>query len=156
MRRLTLGIVVLLLLMVAPTALAWDRAEGCTTDVNGDPWAWGGTVTCRQTFQPFIIVGSGPLDANGCFSVFIGNGREVDCTIDYTPGPNGDPADDHCIVPTDSSYTPLPWACGVFDTGTGPNAVSLAGFGAAAMPAGTAAIGLAALAGLVAAWKRRR
>lgn len=156
MRRLTLGIVVLLLLMVAPTALAWDRAEGCTTDAYGAPWTHGGTVTCRQTFQPYIVVGSGELDANGCFSVYIGNGREVDCTIDFNPGPSGDPADGHCVVPTDSSYTPAPWPCDPISTGTGPNVVSLAGFGAAAMPAGTAALGLAALAGLAAAWKRRR
>lgn len=158
MRRLAIGIVVLMLLMVVPTALAWDRAVGCTVDAYGDPWTWGGTVVCRQDVTGIIVGTPSPayLDANGCFDVFIGNGLRVNCTINYTPGPNGDPANDVCQIPTDSTYLPYPWDCGLIDTGTGPTAVSLSGFGAAAMPAGTAALGLAALAGLAAAWKRRR
>jgi LPXTG-motif cell wall-anchored protein len=153
-------LVVALAAVMAPTALAWDRAEGCTTDGYGNPWTWGGTVTCRQTFQPFIVVGQGTLDANGCFSVFIGNGHEVDCTIDYNPGPDGDPADDVCTVPTDSSYQPLPWQCSPVDTGTGPNAISLRSLDAtssSAFPMVLGLVGLGALAGGgLFVWRRKQ
>lgn len=159
MKKLALAslLVAVLILSMAAPALAWDRAEGCTTDGYGVPWAWGATVTCRQTFQPYIIVGQGQLDANGCFSVFIGNGHEVACTIDYNPGPLGDPADDICIVPTDTSYQPLPWPCGPIDTGTGPNAVTLSSFaGAVSLPASTVVLALSAVLGGAAVWKRRK
>lgn len=157
MKRLVPILLALALLLVSsPAALAWTEAQGCTVDANGDPWAWGGTVTCRQTFEPYVVTGSGTLDANGCFSIYIGNGRELDCTIDYTPGPSGDPADGHCIVPTDGSYTPQPWLCGPIDTGTGPNAVSLSGFGAQSLPASAAVLVLGLLAGGAAVLRRRQ
>jgi hypothetical protein len=162
-------LVVALAAVMAPTAFAWDRAEGCTVDGTdqqpGNPWTWGGTVTCRQLFQPFFVVGSGTLDANGCFSVFIGNGPAVDCTIDYNPGPNGDPADDVCSVPTDRNYQPLPWLCGpnnsgIIDTGTGPNAISLRTMEAtssSALPLVLGLVGLGAVAGGgLFVWRRKR
>jgi hypothetical protein len=156
-RVFVFSLVVLVLLISAPAAFAWDRAVGCTVDSSGDSWTWGGTVTCRQTFNPFVQVGQGTLDADGCFEVYIGNGHEVECTIDYNAGPAGDPVDGSCVVPTDNNYMPEPWACGTIDTGTGPNAVALSGFaGVTAMPAGSLVLALGAALGGAAVWLRRR
>lgn len=147
---------VLLILVSTSTAFAYDRVVGCTVDVNNDPWTHGGTVTCRQNFWPFVIVGQGTLDANGCFEVFIGNGPAVTCTIAYNPGPAGQPGDGTCAVPRDNSYFPQPWNCGTISTNTGPNAVTLAGFGATSSTAGVFVLVLSAVIGGVAFWRRRR
>jgi hypothetical protein len=132
-----------------------DRVEGCIVDANGDPWTWGGTVVATQDVTN-VPVGSGELDANGCFSVFIGNGLRVTATIDPAPGPAGDPGPLYCYVPTDTSYLPYPWDCGFIDTGTGPNAITLSSLGAAPSTYGLALAGLAlALAAVVVlVWRR--
>lgn len=148
--------VAVIILGFTSTAFAYDRVVGCAVDVNNDPWTWGGTVTCRQNFWPFVIVGQGTLDAGGCFEVFIGNGPAVTCTIQYNPGPAGQPDDDVCAVPRDTSYFPQPWPCGVINTDTGPNAITLAGFGATSSSAGAFALVLSAVIGGVALWRRRR
>ncbi len=148
--------VALLVLGLTSTAFAYDRVVGCTVDANGDPWMHGGTITCRQNFWPFVIVGQGTLDANGCFEVFIGNGPALTCTIQYNAGPAGQPDDDVCSVPRDTTYPPLPWNCGEINTETGPNAVTLVGFSAVHSPAGAFALVLSAVVGGLAAWWRRR
>lgn len=158
-------LVLVLAAAMAPAAFAYDRAEGCTVDAYGNPWTWGGTVTCYSAFSlqpPFtpIVVGSGSLDANGCFSVFIGNGPAVTCVVDFNPGPNGDPADAVCQVPRDSSYLPQPWDCGPIDTGTGPNAINLRSMEAtsspSALPLALGLVGVSALAGGVFVWRRKQ
>lgn len=148
--------VAVIVLGFTSTAFAYDRVVGCSVDNNGDPWIHGGTVTCRQYFWPYVIVGQGTLDTNGCFEVFIGNGPAVECTIQYNPGPAGQPDDDVCEVPRDTSYLPQPWPCGLINTDTGPNAVALAGFGATSSSAGVFALVLSAVVGGVAFWWRRR
>lgn len=159
-RLLLLGVVVgVLLLTFVPAAFAWTPVVGCTfagTDITPlGPWTYGGTVTARQTATN-VVVGSGVLDANGCYSVTIGNGPQLTVTIDFTPGPGGDPADQTCIVPTDPNYTPAPYQCAPIYTGSGPNAVSLSAFGATGVPAGAAVAALGLTLGGFVAWLRRR
>lgn len=160
MRKVMLAslLAALLVLGMATAAFAWTPVVGCTFDGYGNPWTHGGSVMCYREFaDQQILVGSGSLDANGCFSVSIGNGPEINCYIDYTPPVGGDdPPDGVCTVPTDPNYTPEPYDCGPISTGTGPNAVALAGFGAAGMPAGTLVLALSAVLGGAAVWLRRR
>lgn len=155
---LVLIVVGLLLLGIVSPALAYDRAVGCTVDANGNPWTHGGTVTCVRPLQfpGDIVVGSGSLDANGCFEVFIGNGPAVVCTISFNDGGSGQPADQVCSIPTNNNVPPQPYDCGTISTGTGPNAVTLAGFGATHLSAGAFALVLSAIIGGVAVWWRRR
>jgi len=147
--------VMMLAMLLVPVAYAWDRVEGCVVDANGDPWTWGGTVVATQDVTG-IEVGSGELDANGCFSVFIGNGLRVNATIDPAPGPAGDPGPQVCVVPTDTSYLPYPWVCDPIDTGTGPNAITLSSFDAEPSVYGLALAGLslALLAVVALVWRR--
>lgn len=133
-----------LLLLASPAAFAWDRANGCVVDGYGNAWTHGGTVECRQKTTN-IVVGSGSIGADGCYSVFIGNGLEVTCTIDPAAGPLGDPAPYTCVVPTDTSYSPLPWDCGPGSTGTGPNAVTLSTLGGTSTPVLSAGLVILAL-----------
>lgn len=153
-------LVLVLATAMAPTALAYDSVQGCALDAYGNPWTWGGTVTCQQTFPPYVVVGSGTLDASGCFSVFIGNGPAVTCVVDFNPGPAGDPADAVCQVPADSSYPPQPWNCDPIDTGTGPNAINLrtmeATSSSSALPLALGLVGVGALAGGLFVWRRKQ
>lgn len=160
MRRLTmvaLLVVALSAVAIVPAVFAWTPAVGCAVDGYGNPWTHGGTVTCRQNATQ-IVVGSGSLDANGCFSVPIGNGPAITCTIDFNPGPDGDPADATCAIPTDPNYTPQPWDCGPISTGTGPNAITLQNLeasGTSPLFVAMAGLGLAAAAaGALFVWKR--
>lgn len=156
MKRLApLLLAIVLLLVTSSAALAWDQATGCVVDGYGDAWTHGGTVVCRQKTTN-IVVGQGAIGADGCYSVFIGNGLQVNCTIDPAAGPSGDPEPYTCVVPTDTSYTPLPWECGLGDTGTGPNAVSLSTLGAQALPAGSALLVLGLLTGGAVVLRRRQ
>jgi len=151
-------IVTALVLSLTSTAFAYDRVVGCAVDYYGNPWTWGGTVLCYRelAFPGPILVGSGSLDANGCFEVFIGNGPAVNCYIQYNAGPAGTPATDTCSVPRDSNYPPVPYDCGTVNTDTGPNAVNLSGFGAVGMPAGTLVLALSVVLMGVTVWLRRR
>lgn len=153
MRQVTIAAIVVLLLLSAPTALAWDRVLGCAVDVNGAPWGWGGTVICRER-DTATVVGSGTLDTVGCFEIYINTTAQMLCTVNYDPGPSGDPLNSQCAVAADPDDTPFPWDCGTFDTSTGPNALSLTGFGAASMPVAAVAIGLVLMAGVAAARRR--
>jgi hypothetical protein len=94
------------------------------TDANGDPWIHGGTITCTRLGT--IVVGSGPIGADGCFQVFIGNGPSTTCTFDFNPGPAGEPANQTCNIPTNNSNPPVPYTDCNPSTGSGPNAVTLA------------------------------
>lgn len=150
-------LVLALIVVLAPSALAYDRVIGCVTDAYGNPWGWGGTVTCVNPGTG-VTTGAGTIDASGCFEVFIGNGPSLICTIDPGPGPAGDPAPYTCTVPTDSSYPPMPWDCGTGSTGTGPNSVGLRSAGAdvnAALPWAVAAVVLGALAVSLLATRRK-
>lgn len=156
MKRLApLILAIVLLLATSSAALAWDSATGCVVDGNNDPWTLGGTVVCRQKTTN-IVVGQGNIGVDGCYSVYIGNGLQVNCTIDPAAGPGGDPEPFTCVVPTDTSYTPLPYDCGVGDTGTGPTAVSLSTLGAQALPASSALLVLSLLTGGAVIFRRRR
>jgi hypothetical protein len=165
MRKLLVvaAVVGLLTLLCASTVLAYTPVVGCTfagtPDAPAGPWLFGGTVTARQNATD-VVVGSGTLDANGCFSVPIGNGPSLTVTIDFTPGPGGDPADQYCTVPTDPDYTPEPYECSPIYTQTTPNAVSIATFTAAPLQPGLVGgvLGLAAfgLAGLRRAYRTLR
>lgn len=147
--------VLVIVALTAVVALAYTGVIGTVVDTYGDPWTYGGTVTCVQN-STGITLGTGTIQSDGTWYVFIGSPSAVTCTIDPAAGPAGDPAPFTCSVPGGGGGGVQDYDCGTASTGTGPNAVSLAGFGAAAMPAGTVALGLAALAGLAAAWKRRR
>lgn len=151
-------LVLALIVMLAPSALAYDRVIGCVTDAYGNPWTHGGTVTCVNPGTG-ITTGSGTISpTTGCFEVFIGNGPSLICTIDPGPGPLGDPAPYTCFVPTDSTYPPFPWDCGTGNTGTGPNSVSLRSVGAdvnTALPWAVAAVVVGALALAVLATRRK-
>lgn len=155
MRRLAIGLIACLLLLSVPSASAWDRVLGCAVDANGTPWGWGGTVTC-QARDTGNVAGSGTLDTVGCFEIYISTLAQVVCTVNYSPGPFGDPLNNQCAVDADPNETPLPWDCGTFQTSTGPNAVSLIGFGAVGAPAGAAVISLMLIAGAAVVWRRRR
>lgn len=153
MKRLLFAFVVMALLAIAPAALAYDSIVGCTTDANGDPWTNGGTITCVRLG---ITVGSGSLGSDGCFQVYIGNGPSTTCTIDFTPGPAGDPMNGVCNVPTNNSNPPVPYTECNPGTGTGPNAVSLASFGAGgSVISSTAAVALLGVVLAGAAFLRR-
>lgn len=173
MRRVVVlsAMVTVLLLFSASAALAYSPVTGCvTTGTAGDPgpaWPYGGTVTAWQTVSK-VVVGTGTLDANGCFSVTIGNGPEVQVSIEFNSGPNGTPADIctpvgsktptncQCTVPTDNNYTMVPYACGPIYSGTGPNAVSMLGFGATPSATAPALLGLVTVLGAAVAFLRRR
>ena len=115
-----------LTLMLVSTSLAYDRVVGCVVDANGDAWTHGGTVVVTQDATG-IIVGQGVVEDDGCFEVFIGNGPAVTATITLdSPDPNEDVVL-FCEVPRNNNYPPLPWDCGILDTGTGPNVITLGG-----------------------------
>ncbi len=124
MKRSLALVLAFVLLLVASPAFAYDSIVGCVTDAGGQPWTWGGTITCTR--QGNIVVGTGTLGADGCFSVYIGNGTKTTCTFDFTPGPNGDPANMTCTVPTNNNVPPTPYTECNPSTGSGPNAVTLA------------------------------
>ena len=161
MRRfLVLALAAAVLFIAVPAAFAYDSVTGCVTDTNGDPWTHGGSITCTRLG---ITVGSGSLGADGCFQVFIGNGPQTTCTFDFNPGPAGDPPNQTCTVPTNNSNPPEPYTQCNPNTNSGPNAVTMAQWPAAA-PA-TAAAGTVAFAWLlvplglmtaVFAWRRLR
>ncbi len=162
MRRVALPALILTLLALfalAPAALAWTPVVGCTFAGTSSsplgPWTYGGTVTARQTSTQ-VIVGSGTLDANGCYSVTIGNGPQVTVTIDFTPGPSGDPANQTCVVPTDPNYTPAPYECSPIYTNTTSLAVSVSGFAGQSVASGWWLAPIAALAATALVWLRRK
>lgn len=144
-----------LVVLLAPAAYAWDRVVGCVVDANGDPWTHGGTVVARQNVTG-VVVGEGTIGPDGCYEVFIGNGYAVTATIDPAPGPEGDPGPQICLVPTDSNYEPEPWYCDPIDTGTGPNAITLSSLGAAPSTYGLALAGLTLALAMVVVlvWRR--
>lgn len=172
MRKLAIVLLVILALTVVlvPVALAYTPVQGCIVDYYGDPWTHGGTVVAKTyagqgppayetppKWDTGIVVGSGDLDANGCFDVPIGNGPGVWVQIDPSPGSAGDPGELYCYVPRDTDYLPVAWECETLSTGTGPNAISLSGLGASAdiAPWLVMAMSLTALAGAgFLAWRR--
>lgn len=155
MRTVIVSAMMLALLMVTPVASAWDSVVGCAVDVYGAPWVWGGTVTCQEQASG-KTVGAGTLNTGGCFEVFVSSNSPLLCTINYAPGPKGDPEDGRCAVDADNNDMQLSWNCGIFTTGTGPNAVSLRQVNAAALPAGGVALAIGALLGGAGLWLRRR
>jgi hypothetical protein len=167
-RLLIVALLVLALgLMLVSTSLAYDRVIGCVVDANGDPWTHGGTVVATQDATG-IVVGTGVVEADGCFSVFIGNGPAVTATITLdSPDPNDDVVL-VCSVPTDTDYQPIPWDCGGGDagggpplnTGTGPNVITLSGIDASSnaslLPAALATLVAGAAIGGFVVWRRKQ
>ncbi len=140
--------------MTAPVALAYTGVQGLVVDGYGNPWTYGGTVTCVQNTTG-VTLGTGTIQPDGTWFVYIGSPNAVTCTIDPAPGPGGDPASFTCSVPGGGGGGVQVYDCGTGSTGTGPNAVTLTGFGATGLPAGIFALVLSAVVGGVVVWRRR-
>lgn len=131
---------VLLLVMVAPS-FAWNGVSGTLIDsVDKDPWLFGGDVWIVNNTNGNIL-GTGTLAANGTFNIAFGtdglvcgcvtnvsaNGDALEVIIIPNPGPNGAPG----VASKTFTQNPIParYATGYLETGTGPTAISLQGFG---------------------------
>lgn len=157
MRKLVASLLLVAVIAVLTTAaaFAYTGVYGVVQDVYGNPWTHGGTVTCVQNVTG-VTLGTGTIQPDGTWYVFIGSPNAVTCTIDPAPGPAGDPSPYTCNVPGGGGGGVKDYDCGPGSTGTGPNAVTLAGFGATSLPAGVFALVLSVVVGGAAAWWRRR
>lgn len=156
MRRLAIGTIIVLWLISAPAVLAYTGVIGQVNDGYGNPWTHGGTVTCVQNATG-VTLGTGTIQPDGSWYVYIGSPSAATCTIDPAAGPAGDPAPYTCAVPGGGGGGVQDYNCGPGSTGTGPNAVVLSGASAAAgLPAGLVLAGLGAVAAAAAAWRRGR
>ena len=45
----------LMLLVAVPVALAYSSASGQVNDANGDPWTYGGTISCVQNTTGIVV-----------------------------------------------------------------------------------------------------
>jgi hypothetical protein len=149
----SLLLVVALLAIATPAALAYGSVTGQVNDGYGAAWTHGGTVSCTSTADGSSL-GTGSIASNGSWSVTL-SARNVaaTCTIDPAAGTGGDPAAFTCPVEGTNSNNTL--SCPTTNIPNGPNAVTLASFsGSQIAPAWLLApIGLAAA---VFAWVRGR
>lgn len=157
MRKLfgvSLSILVVVMVTTA-VALAYTGVQGQVVDGYGNPWTYGGTVTCVQN-RTGVTLGTGTIQPDGTWFVYIGSPNAVTCTINPDPGPAGDPAPFTCNVPGGGGGGVQIYDCGTVSTGSGPNAVTLAGFGATGISASAWVLALSAVLAGVVAWSRRR
>lgn len=150
----SLLLVVILLVVAVPVALAYTSAKGQVNDALGNPWTHGGTVSCVQNSSG-VNIGTGTIGATGAWTVNLGSPAAATCTIDPAAGPAGDPAPYTCAIPGGGGGGVLVYDCGAHSTGTGPNAVSLAGFSGRGLTYAWALIPAGLVVGAL-LWLRRR
>ena len=161
MKRLVavLGLVLAaLFVVVGPVAAVYNSISGTVVDANGNPWTHGGNVYLYRTsdsaliatcvlgtasgFEGKIVDGSnGTCDYGDDALNLFGSpastvaGDEITVYISIASGPEGSPAEytETTTEPPDFIQEKT-WQLGYISTGTGPNAVTLAGLGGQSWP----------------------
>lgn len=159
---LTFGIA----LLFAIPVLAFTSLSGTLVDANGDPWQWGATVYAwdcadgNPYYQQDVISGTNTFDMPITFTNF----SQVCYMVIYNdPPPNEAGEDWPAPEPLEGQFTNVPqegpYSVGATSTGTGPNAVTFAGFSASSnvwLPVGLV-VGVSVLAvGTLVILRKRR
>lgn len=145
---------IVMLLVVVPVALAYTSVTGRVVDTYGDPWTYGGTVVCVQDATQ-VVIGTGTVNPDGTWLVYIGSPSKATCTVDPAAGPGGDPAPYTCAVPPAGGGGVQNYECGDHSTGTSPTAVSLSSFSGSGMAWGWLAVPVAVVAALLIVLRRK-
>lgn len=163
-----LAVIMVSVMFVSP-AFAYATVQGSVIDsLNLDPWSYGGEV---WVYNPSTgdVCGTGVLSASGTFTIALNgsqddlgygglvncrvgmNGQALEILIDFTCGmsvatcsaPYGSPAT--ATRQFTQNGLPIAYNAGYIETGTGPTAIQLQGFGGGNTMTVTVAAGATAL-----------